>query len=64
MIAIVDCNTGNIRSVTNALARVCYTDWVYTDDKHLLASADKVILQGVGEGADTEDFLRTVALSV
>jgi len=64
VIAIVDCNTGNIRSVTNALARVCYTDWVYTDDKHLLASADKVILQGVGEGADTEDFLRTVALSV
>ena len=64
MIAIVDCNTGNIRSVTNALARVGYSDWVYTDGKNLLASADKVILPGVGEGADTEEFLRAVALSV
>ena len=51
MIAIVDYDTGNIRSVTNALARVGCTDWVYTDDKQLLASADKVILPGVGEAS-------------
>ena len=51
MIAIVNYDTGNIRSVTNALARVGCTDWVYTDDKAILAQADKVILPGVGEAS-------------
>ena len=51
MIAIVNYDTGNIRSVTNALARVGCTDWVYTDDKKILAQADKVILPGVGEAS-------------
>ena len=51
MIAIVNYDTGNIRSVTNALARVGCTDWVYTDDKCLLTTADKVILPGVGEAS-------------
>jgi glutamine amidotransferase len=51
MIAIVNYDTGNIRSVANALARVGCTDWVYTDDKQLLTIADKVILPGVGEAS-------------
>ena len=51
MIAIVDYDTGNICSVTNALKRVGCTDWVYTDDKTILAQADKVILPGVGEAS-------------
>lgn len=51
MIAIVNYDTGNIRSVTNALARVGCTDWVYTDDKKILTQADKVILPGVGEAS-------------
>lgn len=51
MIAIVNYDTGNIRSVTNALGRIGCTDWVYTDDKHTLATADKVILPGVGEAS-------------
>ena len=51
MIAIVNYDTGNIRSVTNALARVGCTDWVYTDDKRLLTTANKVILPGVGEAS-------------
>ena len=51
MIAIVDYDTGNIRSVTNALARIGCTDWVYTNDKHILTTADKVILPGVGEAS-------------
>lgn len=51
MIAIVNYDTGNIRSVTNALARIGCTDWVYTDDKRLLSTADKVILPGVGEAS-------------
>ena len=51
MIAIVNYDTGNIRSVTNALARVGCTDWIYTDDKNILTQADKVILPGVGEAS-------------
>ena len=51
MIAIVNYDTGNIRSVINALGRVGCTDWVYTDDKSILAQADKVILPGVGEAS-------------
>lgn len=51
MIAIVNYDTGNIRSVTNALARVGCTEWIYTDDKTLLTQADKVILPGVGEAS-------------
>lgn len=51
MIAIVNYDTGNICSVTNALRRVGCTDWVYTDDKAILSQADKVILPGVGEAS-------------
>ena len=51
MIAIVNYDTGNIRSVINALSRVGCTEWVYTDDKTLLAQADKVLLPGVGEAS-------------
>lgn len=51
MIAIVNYDTGNIRSVVNALHRVGCTEWVYTDDKALLSQADKVILPGVGEAS-------------
>ena len=51
MIAIVDYDTGNIRSVTNALKRVECTEWVYTDDKEILMKADKVLLPGVGEAS-------------
>lgn len=51
MIAIVNYDTGNIRSVINALGRVDCTDWVYTDDKTILTKADKVLLPGVGEAS-------------
>ena len=51
MIAIVDYDTGNICSVTNALRRVGCIDWLYTDDKEILTRADKVILPGVGEAS-------------
>ncbi len=37
--------------MTNALRRVGCTEWVYTDDKTILAQADKVILPGVGEAS-------------
>ena len=51
MIAVVNYDTGNIRSVTNALRRVGCTEWVYTDDKAVLSQTDKVILPGVGEAS-------------
>lgn len=51
MIAIVNYDTGNIRSVTNALRRVGCTEWRYTDDKAVITTADKVILPGVGEAS-------------
>ena len=51
MVAVVNYDTGNIRSVTNALRRVGCTEWVYTDDKAVLSQADKVILPGVGEAS-------------
>ena len=51
MIAIVNYDTGNIRSVINALHRVGCTEWVYTDDKAVLMQADKVLLPGVGEAS-------------
>ena len=51
MIAIVDYNTGNLRSVKNALERLgC--EYVLTDDPAVLLKADKVIMPGVGNAAD------------
>lgn len=51
MIAIVDYNTGNLRSVKNALERLgC--EYVLTDDPKVLLAAEKVIMPGVGNAAD------------
>ena len=50
MIAIIDYNAGNIRSVENALSRLgC--EYVLTDNPAVIRSADKVILPGVGNAA-------------
>ena len=50
MIAIIDYNAGNIRSVENALGRLgC--EYVLTADPALIRDADKVILPGVGNAA-------------
>jgi len=51
MIAIVDYNTGNLRSVENALDRLG-AEYVLTDDPAVLLKADKVIMPGVGNAAD------------
>ena len=51
MIAIIDYNAGNIRSVENALAREgC--EYTLTADPALIRAADKVILPGVGNAAE------------
>ena len=50
MIAIIDYNAGNIRSVENALGRLgC--EYVLTADPAVICAADKVILPGVGNAA-------------
>lgn len=51
MIAIIDYDAGNIKSVANALDRLgcAYT---LTSDPEVIKSADKVILPGVGAAAE------------
>ena len=57
MIAIIDYNAGNIRSVENALSRLgCES--VLSADPAVIRSADKVILPGVGNAAEAMRSLR------
>lgn len=56
MIAIVDYDAGNIKSVTCALKRLG-AEYVLTADPDAVRSADKVILPGVGNAADAMDNL-------
>ena len=57
MIAVVDYGAGNIHSVARALARVGATFSV-TDDPAGVATAEAVVLPGVGAAADTMQGLR------
>lgn len=50
MIAIIDYDTGNLRSVCNALDRIG-AEYVLTDDPQVIAGADRVLLPGVGEAS-------------
>ena len=50
MIAIADYDTGNLRSVSEALRRAG-AEFVVTSDIGTLRRADKVILPGVGEAS-------------
>lgn len=61
MIAIVEYNAGNIRSVQNALQRLGAESRV-TDDPVLLRSADKVIFPGVGQAGSAMEHLRQKGL--
>ncbi len=61
MIAIIDYDAGNIRSVENALSRLgC--EFVLTADPALIRSADKVILPGVGNAAEAMRSLQEKGL--
>jgi glutamine amidotransferase len=51
MIAIIDYDMGNIRSVQNALNRLG-AEWTLTADKAVIAAADRVILPGVGNAGE------------
>ena len=63
MIAIVDYDAGNIRSVVNALGRVGVSDAVLTADRAKLRAADKVILPGVGEASTAMKALQDCGLA-
>ena len=63
MIAIVDYDAGNIRSVLNALGRVGASDYVLTADRDLLRKASHVILPGVGEASTAMQNLRDAGLA-
>jgi len=57
MIAILKYNAGNILSVQNALNRLGCGSMV-TDDPEVIASAEKVIIPGVGEASSAMNYLR------
>ena len=57
MIAVVDYDTGNLRSVADALHRTG-AEFTLTDDPALLRRADRVILPGVGEASSAMSKLR------
>ena len=57
MIAIIDYDTGNLRSVCNALDRIG-AEYCLTDDPQVIAKADRVLLPGVGEASTAMAKLR------
>ncbi len=62
MVAIVDYGVGNLFSLNSSL-RAVSVDSVVTGDKNVLASADKIILPGVGAFGDAADKLRAAELA-
>ena len=61
MIAIVDYNMGNLRSVENALKRL-RAEFCVTSDADVIRSADRVLLPGVGNAAEAMENLRAAGL--
>ncbi len=61
MIAIVNYDAGNIRSVCNALDRLG-AEYVLTSEPETIQSADKVICPGVGNAAEAMASLRSKGL--
>ena len=62
MIAVINYNAGNIRSVLYALERIG-ADYVLTSDHDVIRKADKVIFPGVGAAASTMKHLNETGLS-
>ena len=62
MIAIIDYGAGNLRSVTNAIARLGYQTTVTSNPGDVL-KADAVILPGVGAAANTMHSLEDSGLA-
>lgn len=62
MIAVIDYNAGNIRSVLYALERIG-VEHTLTSDHEVIRNADKVIFPGVGAAASTMDHLNRTGLT-
>lgn len=62
MIAIIDYEMGNIRSVENALRRLG-AEWKLTADPAVITAADRVILPGVGHCGEAMNRLRDRGLT-
>ena len=62
MIAIIDYDAGNIKSVEKALKYLGMIDAVITRDREEILSADKVILPGVGAFGDAMYNLKKYGL--
>ena len=61
MIAIIDYNAGNIRSVQRACAEVG-VEAVVTSDPTVIAGADKVIFPGVGAAPSAMEYITKIGL--
>ena len=61
MITVVDYDAGNIKSVGNALSRLG-AEFILSADPEQIASADKVILPGVGNASEAMAALRAKGL--
>lgn len=61
MIAIIDYNMGNLRSVKNAL-RELGAEFIVTDNHDAISNADRVLLPGVGNAAEAMANLRSKGL--
>ena len=61
MIAIIDYDAGNVKSVEKAL-QALGQDVIITNNKEELLKADKVILPGVGAFGDAMEKLHTYGL--
>lgn len=61
MIAVIDYNSGNIKSVANALSRLGY-EFVVTSDPEIILKADRVIFPGVGRASQAMQELTNRAL--
>lgn len=57
MVVIIDYDTGNLRSVMNALERAG-VEYVVSSDHEVIRSADRVLLPGVGEASSAMEKLR------
>ena len=61
MIAIIDYGAGNLRSVSNVIAKLGYQSKVTSDPGEVL-QAEVVIFPGVGAAADTMDNLKKLVI--
>ncbi|MGH6869954.1 MAG: imidazole glycerol phosphate synthase subunit HisH [Rhizomicrobium sp.] len=52
LVALIDYGSGNLRSAERALARAGADTIAVTDDPHVVADADRIVLPGVGAFAD------------